>query len=215
MNVEIFYHMFCTEGCIERFVATYDKIKKYGLLDVCNNIHVVMVDKQHVYYATQLMNLEKVRPYFKDNGAGEMDSIDLIQEYSQTALESCILYLHGKGATRQDNQNVKAWVDYMEYFLVENYQNCLNELKTHDVVGVDYLPKPMKHFSGNFWWANSSYIKQRTNFAESLNSSKETKHPRWYCEFWILDQDKVNIKSLHQSDIDLYVNEYKPEFYKQ
>lgn len=215
MNIEVFYHMFCADGCIERFAITYKKIKEHGLLNVCNNIHVVMVGKQHAYYATQLMNLEKIRPHFRDNDTGEMDSIDLIWEHCQTAPESKVLYLHSKGATKQNNPNVKAWVDYMEYFLIEKHLLCLDELKNNDVVGVEYLPAPMKHFSGNFWWANSNYIKQRYNFTESLNNSKEIKHPRWYCEFWLLDNEDVRIKSLHQSNIDLYVNEYKETFYKQ
>lgn len=206
--------MFCVNDCIERFAATYNKIKNSGLLDLCNNIHVVMVGEQHTYYASQLMNLEKVRPHFKENNTGEMDSIDLIHKFCQSNSEGKILYLHSKGATRQNNPNVKAWVDYMEYFLIEKYQNCLNELETHDVVGVDYLTTPMKHFSGNFWWANSNYIKRRKNFTESLNNSKEIKHPRWYCEFWVLDNEEVNVKSLHQSNTDLYVNEYKETYYK-
>jgi len=214
MNIEIFYHMFCADGCVERFVVTYNKIKKHGLLNVVTNIHVVMVGKQHAYYATQLMALEKVRPHFKYNDTGEMDSIDTLHEFCQTAPESYILYLHSKGATKQNNPNVKAWVDYMEYFLIEKYHLCLEELKNYDTVGVDYLPAPMKHFSGNFWWSTSNYIKQRYNFTESLNNSEEIKHPRWYCEFWLLDNKNVKIKTLHQSNMDLYVNEYKETFYK-
>ena len=205
--------MFCAEGCIERFVATYEKIKTHGLLKACNNIHIIMVGKQHAYYATQLMGFEKIRPYFRENDTGEMDSIDLMYEFCQTAPDSCILYLHSKGATKQNNPNVKAWVNYMEYFLIEKYLICLDELKTHDTVGVDFHPTPMKHYAGNFWWANSNYVKQRKNFEGSLNSSKEITHPRWYCEFWVLDRDDVKAKSLHQSNVDLYVTEYKSEHY--
>ncbi len=214
MNIEIFYHMFCIEGCIELFSKSYAKIKTSGLLDCCNNVHVVMVGEQHAYYAKQLMTLEKIRPYFRENKSGEMDSIDLIHTFCQSAPETHALYIHSKGATRQNNPNVKAWVDYMEYFLIENYQDCIKELKEYDAVGVDFHPTPMKHYAGNFWWANSYYIKQRSNFAESLYNSKEITDPRWYCEFWLLDNDNVKSKSLHQSNVDLYVNEYKLEFYK-
>ena len=65
MNIEIFYHMFCSNYCVERFISTYNKIKNSGLLQICNNIHIVMVGKQHAYYANQLMGLEKIRPYFR------------------------------------------------------------------------------------------------------------------------------------------------------
>ena len=43
MNIEIFYHMYCVDNCVDRFLLSYNKIKKSKLLDDCNNIHVIMV----------------------------------------------------------------------------------------------------------------------------------------------------------------------------
>jgi hypothetical protein len=46
--------------------------------------------------------------------------------------ESDILYMHTKGVSRPDNINVQEWRRMLEYFLIDNYQNCLEKLE--DVV---------------------------------------------------------------------------------
>ena len=212
MNVEVFYHMYCVEDCVDRFLSSYNKMEKSGLLDTTNNVHVVMVGEDCKKYGKQIKSLTKVTPYVCPNIFGEMNTIKFLYDFCQQHSNKQILYFHSKGASKNKNPNIKAWVEYMEYFLIENYSICLEALNTFDTVGVDYLPAPMPHYSGNFWWANGIYIKNHSCFDEGLKTSI-INDPRWYCEFWLLHDNNVKHKCLHNSNIDLYGTEYTKEKY--
>lgn len=205
--------MFCVDGCIERFTETYSKIEMSGLLSQCSNIHVVMVGDNWETYQPQIKKLNKTVVHLYPNLHGEMNTIKFLHNFCQTNDDNFVLYIHSKGASKTGNPNVKAWVDYMEYFLIENYSLCLNYLNKFDTVGVDYLPQPMPHYSGNFWWANGHYIKNHKTFDQGLSNSI-INDPRWYCEFWLLHDENVKAKCLHNSNIDLYGNLYTKDKYK-
>ena len=51
----------------------------------------------------------------------------------------------------------------MEYFLFNKSNDAINKLKTNDAVGVAFEKIPTNHFSGNFWWSKSEYIKTLIN----------------------------------------------------
>jgi hypothetical protein len=215
MSIEIFYHMYCVNDCVDRFIKTYNKLHESGLVEACNNINVVLVGDDKVgRYETQINYLKKVKTQCHSSETfGEMNTIKAIQYFAQTTTDAQVLYLHSKGVSRGVNKNIEAWVNYMEYFLIENYQNCLEKLKEYDTVGVDFYDKPMKHYSGNFWWANSSYVKTLPDFETGLNSGL-VNEPRWYCEFWLLNGN-CSPCNLHSSNRDLYGAVYEPLNYKK
>lgn len=80
-----------------------------------------------------------------------------------------VLYLHAKGITSVDNHlkngNVKVfknyyyWRKFLEWGVIERWNECVELLNRYDAVGVNYFDSPAPHYSGNFWWANSSYIR--------------------------------------------------------
>jgi len=87
----------------------------------------------------------------------------------------------------KSRRNIKAWTDYMLHYNVGYHEYILDNLQEYDAIGTnqnghsnieysrkyagmsDYLTKngwsdpdgvwPF-HFSGNFWWSKSSYIRQ-------------------------------------------------------
>lgn len=197
--------MYCVNDCLVRFKKTYTKIKESGLLDNTYRIFVVLVGDYAPIYKLELDNYEKVDIILGNNPTGEMDSLRLLWDIANKY--TCnILYLHSKGVSRPHNENIEAWIAYMEYFSIYQYEKCLESLKYNDAVGVDFYTNPMPHFSGNFWWSNSDYIKQRSNYDPTLSS--DIKDERWYCEFWLLDQPKFKVECLHQSGVDLYNTNY-------
>lgn len=214
MNIEIFYHMYCINDCVNRFAKTYNKIYNSGLIELCNSVNVVLVGDVDVdRYTTQIGHYKKVKTTCHSSDTfGEMNTIKAIYDFCQNNSDSYVLYLHSKGASRGSNPNVTAWVDYMEYFLIEKHQTCFEKLKEYDAVGVEYHETPKKHYSGNFWWANSSYIKRHKTFDQGLQTSSIT-DPRWYCEFWLLD-NICKPCNLHSSGIDLYGAKYEETNYK-
>jgi hypothetical protein len=75
-----------------------------------------------------------------------------------------VLYLHTKGVKHNNrNKNVLDWVNYLTYFNIEKHETCIQALEDGaDTVGVN-LQKDKTvptHYSGNFWWAKSDYLKK-------------------------------------------------------
>lgn len=95
-----------------------------------------------------------------------------------------ILYLHTKGVGYNKNHPwyipIDRWNRFMLYCLVDKYSECLEMLDYVDIVGCQYrcypYDKDPSHFSGNFWWATSNYIK--TNDIYHLKE-------KYDAEFWL------------------------------
>ncbi|MES9774738.1 hypothetical protein ABWK50_27560, partial [Priestia megaterium] len=94
----------------------------------------------------------------------ERSTFEWLYEYCHKCTDNTrILYFHTKGISRYKTfceSNVKDWINLMETILIDNHKKCFEYLERVDTCGVNYLQIPSPHFSGNFWWANSDYIKQ-------------------------------------------------------
>lgn len=126
---------------------------------------------------------------------------------------SYILYLHTKGVTyAEKNQCLDDWINYMLYFNVEQADECIDILNSHDTCGVDLRDDPAKHYSGNIWWARSDYIKM-------LKSPLDVDSPcgeRHKCEFWICSGEGRHYE-MHETEINVYerhFHRYPPELYR-
>jgi hypothetical protein len=124
LPIKIFYHMYCINDCFDRFIRSYDKIRDSGLLNRCDQIHLVLVgpNKDQIY--NSVSHLYKVSVIKKDDDSSEKETLNLIWQMSQTE-KFYGLYLHSKGVTRNDKYNyygehVDAWVEYLEYFCILN-----------------------------------------------------------------------------------------------
>jgi len=110
-------------------------------------------------------------------------------------------YIHAKGViSGRKNKIIKYWRHHLEYFIINKYENCVKTLNDgYDCCGIwqdDITQLPnVEHFSGNFWWANSKYIKKLPYFSE------EEKSNRWKVLEWF-DKVKPNYKSLSKAYLD-------------
>jgi len=184
----IFYHLLCVNDAQFRFERTYKKLKITGLLDVCYKIILVMVGKYRYEYSKQVANLiqdNKIVYIFSDIDTSEVVTINLIYE---TAIkqsfhrEDCnILYLHSKGITRPHlTPQMIGWMDYMEYFLIEEFTRCLKVLEEYKSCGVLFRDG-LRIYGGNFWWARSDYVR--------MMKPLSTTCWRFDCEHWLLNND--------------------------
>jgi len=149
----------------------------------------------------------QVIEYSKNIYSFELETINLIRTFSENQ-ECDVLYLHTKGIT-QRYQNVTDWVNMMLYFLVEKTEECVEKLKEYDTVGCNlYLHSHecRSHYSGNFWWAKTSYL--RTLPYLSMISRHEA-------ELWMLMNHKCKCYSMHNSRIDHYRSSYPKNIYTQ
>jgi hypothetical protein len=122
-------------------------------------------------------------------------------------------YFHTKGASlaatpRQRPAN--AWRRYMEYFNIEKWEDCAAVLNDHDTCGVE-LQCESSHYSGNFWWATSDYIKKLPNGRQYWRENKDN---RLAAEFYLC---QANAKAYCFNDFaeDLYDYEIPAERYRR
>lgn len=215
-KVHIFYHMFNVNECVTRFERVFKKMKKFNLYSHTDTINLNIVGDVKVDRLTADPKL-KITNYTNEP-QGEMDTLKYLHDFCFELQDNApILYLHGKGVTRGDNQNIQDWVDLMEYFLIERWEDCFDKLEKYDTCGVNlnsHLPHIKHHYSGNFWWSNSDYIKKLPRF--DINNCEVPyvkNNPRGYCEFWLTDSNFGNHYSFHNSNIDHYGQRYSRDKY--
>lgn len=219
--IDVFYHMFCLNDYLERFKKTFNKIKDSGLYNNLNHlyINVVSSNDNDFEYVKSLLQDQKIKLVrIANNVQGEIDTLKFMHNTCmKNELNKHVLYLHSKGVSRTGNANVQAWIDYMEYFVITKWKDCLDRLEDHDTCGVNLQFVPGAHYSGNFWWANTDYLKKLKPLEISM---REWKVPhcgsvdRAYCEFWLLDNNFCKPATLHNSGVDHYGVLYDSEKYK-
>ena len=114
--------------------------------------------------------------------------------YAAKQEEFNVLYLHSKGVSHNGtNQQILDWVEYLTYFNIDRYSDCLKQLEDNDVVGVNISNDIMIHYSGNFWWSKSSYIKKSTQYCVHYSYNAP--------EYWItLSREGSYVDLFHLED---------------
>jgi hypothetical protein len=184
-----------------------DKIKISGLYD---NITEIRCGVLGYNYDPDLFNDPKIviRGTNIDIGLFEVYTINLLYEDAQKE-DFNVLYIHTKGITRHSlHKSVYDWVNYLCYFNIYQFKKCIDFLEDYDTVGVNLVvnnPDVVTHYSGNFWWSKSSYIRKLEKCVyHCFNSS----------EFWITEKNIGNYHSLWNANINHYMQEYPHHLYE-
>lgn len=111
-----------------------------------------------------------------------------IEEYARRH-EGYVLYLHSKGVSNPADETKTAWRRLLMRELVENWEHCVAQLPYYDAIGVNWRDMtPISHFSGNFWYASTSFLRTLTDFKTYYENPVDplaTGANRLSCEFWI------------------------------
>ena len=118
-------------------------------------------------------------------------------------------YLHTKGLRhfgKPSEQNVIDWINLMLFWNITKWKHALDTLKTYDTYGCNSL---RVHYSGNFWWATSNYVK----------TSIYTKwHKLMSIKLFGIPNDKIGCKKcsffltkfMNQMNTSIYITNNKP-----
>ena len=188
-----------------------NKINSSGLINVLdyvfiNNIGIPIELKNN--NSTINANKYILTNYSENTLLYENPTINKLRKFAELNPDSYILYLHTKGNSYDtERQSIKDWTDMMLYFLVEKYDKCTSQMVSgFDTVGCNYSEVHHNHYSGNFWWAKSSYIK-------TLNFLNEDVPSKMAPEFWVL-QNRPNKYTIHSSGVDHYYTLYPRNCYQ-
>jgi hypothetical protein len=118
-------------------------------------------------------------------------------------------YIHTKGISHYGTPRyelVRDWRVYMEHFVLKGWRRCAKDLDTYDIASVQFSVNPC-HFSGNFWWARSTYI--------STNPTNFNYKDYYETEMWLCRGKPLPIGiSYHFSKLNHYESRYPPEMYE-
>lgn len=161
-QIDIFYSLcVINEKWKEIFNRQMSYLSKFNLLSYVNRIYIVQIGDGDINFNFIPQKVQEKISLIKKvpNSMEESGTLEEIWKRSQTQ-DFYVLYFHTKGISHQGQiyHNVIDWAKMMEYFLIEQY-SCLDLLPQYDAIGCNLSTYPLRHFSGNFWWSKSSYIR--------------------------------------------------------
>jgi hypothetical protein len=185
-----------------------DHIKLINDSDLINNIEFmhIGINGNQVYNSSDNKIVSVIN---KDPDLEEGPTLKSLYNFSIKNPGYKILYIHSKGVTN-NSKPVEDWRNYMNYFMIEKWEECIKYLEDYDSVGGNLLKKhsygDYAHYSGNFWWANSEYINK-------LDYSYLDDSFRFMREFWI-GSGSGKMYEIHNSKLNHYIQEYPRERYQ-
>jgi hypothetical protein len=189
MKLKVFYHILMINDWEKIVKEQLNLIVRSGLYDEIDSIEIGAL-------GNDIEKLQKiVKKYDKADIVRYSDKIDLYEFWTlkiawhQSGKEKPFygLYLHTKGVSYPGNEGGKYWRDYMNHYNITLYKESIKKLrKGFDTCGVKMLTKKDRpafklHYSGNFFWFKSSYLK-RLRDPDGCNQKNRFEAEIWPCE---------------------------------
>ena len=206
MNSYVYIHVCCINNWRDIISKFLIDIKDSGLYEKITKIKCNILTDNNDNLSDIIFHDAKIEIIGINNDIGlyEQSTLNLLYEHALND-DFKVLYIHTKGV-KHNNTNicVTDWVKYLCYFNIYKHEICMNELENYDVVGVNLQELPELHYSGNFWWSTSNYIRKLNKLVYEH-----------YCstEFWITKEKNGNYLSLWLSNIDHYMQRYEEDNY--
>lgn len=164
--IKVFMHVNDMPGAFELMSEQLTVANESGLLDAADEIFICTNGNIENFAGAKdvMAEFEKVKfvHVSSDYVRYEYPTLDFLKHTCDNAAEDFyVCYFHLKGLTRRDDANVIDWRNYMNYWNLEQWEECVAQLdKGFDLVGTNIIEQPWLHSSGNFWWSHADYIKK-------------------------------------------------------
>lgn len=198
-KINVFYHIYLVNDYNYESIIN-DQLEKLLNLKNKNNkikfyINITNSDSNIILSDNLIRLMEELGSHVThtSNNLFELSTLSMLYNHALNTVDEYYLYIHTKGITRLSHlddgkysyKNVENWRHIMEHFCIEQYETCVDELKNYDLVGCNYIPSGTMgvpaHYSGNFWWSKSEFIKKLPNIGDKLKSHID----RFDAEFWV------------------------------
>lgn len=216
MKIAVFYHVLQNDISAFIYQQQINRLFVSGLINEVDHFYIGVNGNQEMFYIPP-----KAKVVYNQNWKEETETLIALKDFAYENPDHKILYFHMKGVSK-GTLMANSWRLMMEYFVIDKWQQCIEELDNSDCVGVNLSPvgetlwsdgtktKPVEgtfNFIGNFWWANAKHI-------QSLDHKFLHTDYRIDRELWIGSNPNSNPKSIYQPGIfDSYTHFYREEDY--
>lgn len=238
--IKYYLHVPELAGWQVMFAEVLEKMESSGLLEKADEINFCFngVKSTGQLVFQPLVDANPKFKYVHVNGDGakwEWPTLNQIKLDADADDEvHYVGYGHLKGLSRPDKTDQKAidWRDYLVYWGIERWEDSITKLEEgYELSSVNWMTYPWVHFSGNFWWANTNYIRRLQKLQDPstivpgqvseylTNIVLDPGNVRYECEAWPAS-GKPNQYELHAShpkgDTSFhYNNTYPPSKYRE
>jgi len=210
----IVYHIYCVGNYLEVAQQQLNRLKTSGLYDWCDKLEITCINSLNEFSDVEdlVKDLDKAVLNKFNINFYEYEAINKIWEYSQH-YKGKVFYFHTKGvsntynniAERKDSPRKKKgvawWKEIMEYFLIDNYKDCIQKLDEYDQCGVTNVDG---WWWGNFWWSNLNFIR---------SNEKPSQQARWYYEAWLNQYRNPSLYEFFHFEFNGYYSNLPKEIY--
>jgi len=208
MKTYVYIHVCCINNWKEIFNNILSHIKTSGLHESIEKIrcNILTQNKDDISWFQD----DKIEIIGTSHNLNlyETSTINLL--YRDATMDDFhVLYLHTKGVKHNNsNQCVNDWVEFLCYFNIQKHDICRNQLENYNCVGAnlstsDCIRHPV-HYTGNFWWSTSNYIRSLEPCIQKTYNSPE---------FWLTENRQGRFLSLWNSNLDHYYDRYDSSNY--
>ena len=175
-DVSVFYNACDLPGSRDLMLEQMIRFCKSDLSQSAANVYIMMNGDltKFLDLAQLLTNNTNVRMVHTATTSNLMEwpGLTFLKDFcDQQTAEHHVMYFHAKGVSRLNNPGIRDWRRYLEYWTIDRWKDSVAKLdQGFDTVGTNFInqpflgadlkPRDWNHYSGNFWWARSSYIKQ-------------------------------------------------------
>jgi hypothetical protein len=208
--MDIFFHVYLKSGYTHILLNKFKKFRLSGLYEKTNKIYLTLFGDDIEIHSEFLNDLKELYPKIEyavianQEFNNEPDTLNMmLKKANEYDKNTPMLYLHTKGVSYGNpliKKNIDAWVRYLDLYVIKEWEECIKGLEDNDAAGGLYEASNPKHFSGNFFWANSEYIKSFPR----LNKSNIDNYNRG--EFWILSNTSKVYSLKDNPTTDRYQN---------
>jgi hypothetical protein len=209
--MDIFFHVYLKNDFTHILLDKFKKFKASGLYEKADKIYLSLFGdiEKHQEFLSDIKDLYRKIEFVNITNKefdNEADTLNfMLKKANEYSSNTPMLYVHTKGVSHTHpilKKNINAWTRYLDLYTINKWEECIQGLKDNDASGGFYADDVIKHFQGNFWWANSDYLKNLPRI-DNLNIADLNRG-----EFWILLQtDKVYALS-GKTPVDMYQNYY-------
>lgn len=172
------YHIGCVgKHYMDIITEQLDILKKSKLYIIMKKLVIFISnynekrDKNLLVFLKNYDTKKKFILHISKENKMEKFAINTFRDYIDD--ENYVFYFHSKGVSRNKDYYIENWRKILDFYTLEKWLLSVNLLQKYDATGAFLCLYPSIHFSGNFWWATTKYLKTLPKFCGNFYLSPE------------------------------------------